>query len=222
MQCYGPCRRRGFVGGVSRPTETRRAHLTHAHTQLCRRHHHHLYCYNTKYFAAFFPCACRLHVCLSAELERALLVPHLRLIPELRPRHSPLASRLPSSVRRLFAEHQCRVPVHARVHASDARHAHGVPREGDLQTPEPQLEVVFLAARAVRVSGVARRGEFRHCSWCVACGVLGRRCARRRAGKNVVRAKMRAVVNPSPKGWPAEARARLMFASNARVCGFTY
>jgi hypothetical protein len=79
-----------------------------------------------------------------------------------------------------------------------------------------------LAARAVRVAGVARRGEFRHCSWCVACGVLGRRCARRRAGKNVVRAKMRAVVNPSRKGWPAEARARLMFASNARVCGFTY
>ena len=160
-----------------------RAHLKHAHARLCRRHHH-LYCYNTKYFAAFFPCACRLHVCLSAELERALLVPHLRLIPELRPRHAPLASRLPSSVRRLFAEHKCSVPVHARAHASDARHAHGVPREGDLQTPEPQLEVVFLAARAVRVAGVARRGEFRHCSWCVACGVLGRRCARRRAALN--------------------------------------
>lgn len=179
-----------------------RAHLEHAHARMCRRHHH-LYCYNTKYFAAFFPCACRLHVCLAAELERALLVPHLRLIPELRPRHSPLASRLPSSVRRLFAEHQRRVPVHARGHASDARHAHGVPGEGDLQTPEPQLEVVFLAARAVRVAGVARRGEFRHCSWCVACGVLGRRCARRRAALNE---DFSAVVNPREPGRRRRAR----------------
>ena len=48
----------------------------------------------------------------------------------------------------------------------------------------PQLEVVFLAARAVRIAGVARRGEFRHCSWCIACGVLGRWCARRRAAMN--------------------------------------